>query len=237
MSNSFINEFDGNFSGISLDFSSFAKRLRKVNLSASSLATSDDQNLLRTALIAVRAAEQEIAEQKTRINQLENLAITDETTGLLNRRGFHREMSRALSSAKRKSKKGVLVICDLDGFKSVNDTHGHAAGDEVLVRVADLLNENVRLSDSVARLGGDEFAILMMDTSVSKAKERATELSRLVNSLIVEWQGQEIGVKASFGLVPLEADMTAAELYKQADAEMYQHKRQREKTPSEKITA
>lgn len=226
---SFIQEFEKSFPNLPLDFNSFAKRLSKVDLETAQDSAEAQQMLLRTALIAVRAAEREIARQKNRITKLESLSITDETSGLLNRRGFQREVARALSNARRKNKKGVLVICDLDGFKAINDTFGHAAGDEVLIQIAELLNENVRKTDSVARLGGDEFAILMMDTTEEKAAERAAQLNHLINSYSVRWQGNTIPVRASFGVTTIDPAASATDLYKAADLAMYAHKRDKHK--------
>ncbi len=225
----FIQEFEKSFPNLPLDFNSFARKLEKVNLDLNEDSEAAREALLRTALIAVRAAEREIAKQKARINKLESLSMTDEATGLLNRRGFYKEVTRALSGARRRDKKGVLVICDMDGFKAINDTYGHAAGDEVLVQIAELLNQYVRKSDAVARLGGDEFAILMVDATEEKAAERARDLSTLINGYLVRWQGETIPVCASFGITTLDPSVEPAELYKAADMAMYEHKRQKAK--------
>ena len=222
---SFILEFEKSFPNLPLDFNAFARKLRKVDIESTTDDAEAHEALLRTALIAVRAAEREIARQKSRINKLESLSVTDETTGLLNRRGFQREIARALSGARRRNKKGVLVVCDLDGFKAINDTYGHAAGDEVLMQISELLNEHVRKTDAIARLGGDEFAILMVDASTEKAAERAMQLSQIINSYVVNFQGQSIPVNASFGLTTIDPSVSASDLYKAADMAMYDHKR------------
>lgn len=229
MATSFIQDFEQNFPNLPLDFQSFAKKLKKVNLDESRDDAERNHILLRTALIAVRAAERELAKQRARINDLESMTMTDESTGLLNRRGFQREIRKALSGARRKGKKGILVICDLDGFKEINDTHGHIAGDQVLTEIAAILQENVRGTDSVARLGGDEFAILMMDACEERAEKRATELSAIINSHMAKIDGKEIPVKASFGIAALDSTASAADLYNAADKAMYEHKRGKEK--------
>jgi diguanylate cyclase (GGDEF)-like protein len=232
MTTSFIQDFENSFADLPLDFKSFAKKLRSIDSDSVNKAEAQQQMLLRTALIAVRAAEREIARQQARIHTLESLSVTDETTGLLNRRGFQREMTRALSGSKRRSGQGILVICDLDGFKAINDTHGHAAGDEVLLQVAELLHQYVRKTDSVARIGGDEFAILMLDASVELANQRAQELQNAINSLLVRWQDSSIRVQASFGVSVIDPAMDAATLYQAADSAMYQHKKDRKRIPA-----
>lgn len=217
-----IQEFEKTLPLLKTDADGFAKRLKNIDWDG---AEDRDQALLRAALMAVRSAEREIARQKARIQKLESLSMTDENTGLLNRRGFQRELTRALSAARRKSQKGILVICDLDGFKNINDTYGHAAGDAVIAQIAKLLQENVRESDSVARLGGDEFAILMIDTDEEKATKRAQELNQIVNNFVVGWNGNKIPARASFGVACIDPQVTASQLYHNADLAMYEHKR------------
>lgn len=232
MQTGFIQEFERSFADLPLDFHSFAKRLRQVDSDLSASTEIEQKMLLRAALIAVQAAEREISRQKTRINKLESLSITDETTGLLNRRGFQREISRALAASKRGNTSGILVICDLDGFKAINDRYGHAAGDAVLAQIAELLHQHVRKSDAVGRMGGDEFAILMTDTTAELAAQRAHELEKIINSYLVRFNGETIPVRASFGLSVLHAQATASELYQTADSAMYAHKRTRNRIPA-----
>src|SRR3546814_1418393 len=93
-------------------------------------------------------------------------------TGLLNRRGFGLELSRALARARRQNESGLLVMCDLDNFKAINDTYGHPAGDAILRAVGKALKRNTRESDYVARVGGDEFAV--------RSEEHTSELQSLL---------------------------------------------------------
>ena len=106
----------------------------------------------------------DITEWSNAQNELTFLASHDPLTRLLNRRGFDDLLTTVLSHDPRRGVHATLLYCDLDGFKSVNDVLGHAAGDAVLVEVARRLTENVRGGDHVARLGGDEFAILLPET-------------------------------------------------------------------------
>src|SRR3546814_15652160 len=104
-----------------------------------------------------------------------------EMTGLLNRRGFGLELSRALARARRQNESGLLVMCDLDNFKAINDTYGHPAGDAILRAVGKALKRNTRESDYVARVGGDEFAVIMTHASLPQSAQLAEKLSGRVN--------------------------------------------------------
>lgn len=173
------------------------------------------------SLVKALAAERLLGEFARRTEQLESLAVTDPLTGLLNRRGFEREMERALATARRYRDIGVLIYVDLDGFKPINDSLGHAAGDEVLKRVAQILVENVRNSDRVARVGGDEFVVLLTRTNREGGLARAETLDALVNSALVPWQGRLIPIRASFGFQVYGADDGSETLLARADEAMY----------------
>lgn len=179
------------------------------------------------ALTAARDTECLLAEQRERIAELERLALTDELTGLLNRRAMEAELGHALAAARRYDERGVLVFMDMDGFKAINDTYGHAAGDEVLRQVARVLQDNVRDTDRVGRWGGDEFAILLARTSWEDGLKRAEAIDRMVNTVVVDWNGRMVALKASFGVQRYGADDDGAELLNHADKAMYTIKRGR----------
>ncbi len=200
-------------------------------------ATADAETLRRIlarTLGALAEAHRRIIVQNAEIERLRMLSITDPTTGLLNRRGFVDALRRALDRAQRYGETGALLIIDLDGFKAINDTYGHAAGDCVLATVARILCFNVRASDEAARLGGDEFAILMTRTGATEAAKRAAALDRLLNQLVVPWQGRAIQVQGSIGVQTYGPDDTAAVLFQRADEKMYRRKEQR-RAPGEEI--
>ncbi len=178
------------------------------------------------ALIAANDAQHRIVELRDRIAQLEKLAMTDELTGLLNRRGFETELQRTLALSSRYEEPGLLVYVDLDGFKLVNDTYGHAAGDAVLKRVSRLLTDNLRCTDFVGRLGGDEFAVLLPRTSAKHGANRIEALRRMFDPVVVLWNGATITVRASFGVQNYGGDdeTDGAQLLSRADASMYQTK-------------
>ncbi|HEY9079719.1 GGDEF domain-containing protein [Magnetovibrio sp.] len=180
-----------------------------------------------SALGAALATDRTLRHQALRIDEMERLAYTDDLTGAYNRRGFQQEFRRVLAAAARYGETGVLVYVDLDGFKPINDTYGHAAGDHVLREVVRTLNENVRPNDLVARLGGDEFAVLLTRTDWQNGLERAEVLKHILNTKYVNWNGKHIAVRASLGFQRFGPDDQHDHLLSQADSAMYEAKRVR----------
>ena len=176
---------------------------------------------------AAALAEQQFAAQQARIRYLESLSMTDELTGLLNRRGFGFELDQALARGRRRGEAGVLVLCDLDHFKAINDTYGHQAGDTVLLAVAEVLKTNTRQSDYVARLGGDEFAILLTDCRAKAAEGLLAKLDEALNGLVVPWSQDAIPVSASLGCAPYDGQQEADQILFGADRQLYGNKRKR----------
>jgi diguanylate cyclase (GGDEF)-like protein/PAS domain S-box-containing protein len=171
---------------------------------------------------------QDITERRARFEQLRHMADHDPLTGLLNRRGFDRELDAHIARTRRYGATGALLMFDLDNFKAHNDTHGHSAGDELLVALADGLRNRLRTTDVLGRLGGDEFVVLLPDASRSRA-------DLVTNSLVEHIQriGEEAptavaaGVTASAGFVCFEiaGPLTPEAAMKCADAAMYTAKR------------
>ncbi len=190
----------------------------------------------RKAMESAISAERRILRQKNRIAYLERLAITDELTGLLNRRGFQGELARILSTARRYNENGVLIYVDMDGFKPVNDTYGHLAGDQVLKKVACILRENIRETDYAGRLGGDEFAVLLTRIKWQDGLTLAEEIDRRMNSSFTTWQGHRIALSASLGFLPYGPNDTEHDLLLKADDAMYKTKRLRADTNYQQAT-
>jgi len=183
---------------------------------------------IEAARAALTEAERLIRAQEERIYQLENLAITDELTGLLNRRGFMLAIQRELAFARRdKTANGVLVMVDLDNFKSVNDMWGHGAGDDYLQAVAHALLSDVRANDIVARIGGDEFAVLFtrMDTDIGT--NRLEKLEKSFNSRMMHWQDKVLPLRASFGLSAYTGTDQPESIMSAADLKLYTAKARR----------
>lgn len=183
--------------------------------------------ILTWALAGLAAAERRVAELEARLAYLEGLTITDELTRLLNRRGFLVELGRALETARSGGQAGVVMICDLDGFKAVNDRHGHNAGNRVLRELSASLIRQLRRTDAVARLGGDEFGFLLTGALLPTARNKAETLERSIATLDLAVDGAPIKLSASFGLVAYDGSETEEALLHRADMAMYAEKRRR----------
>lgn len=174
---------------------------------------------------ATGEARRHIVEQGRRIAELEEMARTDPMTGLLNRRGFEEELSRALASARRYGETGVLAYIDLNDFKQINDLYGHEAGDRVLMQIGEILAAGIRETDYAARLGGDEFAVLLTKTGWRDGRTRARKLARQLNDTFVTLQGKPIRLSASAGVEAYGAGDDETTLLSRADGAMYRAKR------------
>lgn len=183
---------------------------------------------LEEALRALSEADHVIQTQAEHIRQLESLAMTDELTGLLNRRGFVMSLHRELSIARRDSAAaGVLVMVDLDGFKAINDMWGHSVGDDYLQAVAHTLLGCVRTSDVVARLGGDEFVVLFTNMNEMVGMKRLIKLEKSFNSRIMQFGDKTLPLRASFGLSPYTGTDDPESVLANADLKLYAHKASR----------
>ena len=149
---------------------------------------------------SIFASARDVTEQKELQVSLEKLATTDPLTGLPNRRLFEQEADRILAHIARHGRTVTAMMMDLDGFKAVNDTIGHHAGDEVLVRVASALRERFRASDLLARLGGDEFIMLLPEVSRAGAEVVATDVLSSVRTCGWRGSGGHAPVSGSIGV-------------------------------------
>ncbi|MGK7926338.1 MAG: EAL domain-containing protein [Spirulina sp.] len=155
-------------------------------------------------------------------SQLSWQASHDALTGLANRREFERNLQQILLEAKLGKHEHVLCYLDLDRFKIINDTQGHAAGDQLLRQIADLLQSQLRSTDILARLGGDEFAILLPYCSLITGQQVATRLIESIKAFRFNWREKTFSVGASVGLVTIDrAVESGAKLLSWADAAMY----------------
>ena len=145
-----------------------------------------------------------------RIAELEAAADTDFLLDIPNRRGFERELNRAVAYMKRYRASGALVVLDVDRLKPINDSFGHGAGDEVLKAIAATLTRQIRASDVVGRLGGDEFALLLWNLSETDAKAKAVILEQAVDELSFVFRGQHVTAGASAGVALLGPHSDAA---------------------------
>jgi diguanylate cyclase (GGDEF)-like protein len=187
-----------------------------------------DSEDLRAELKALRTEVERLASELTdmqaQASLLESLAQEDPLTGLLNRRGFFRDLARAVAFRTRYETPVALLLADLDGFKALNDVHGHEAGDRALVHLATLLRSNVRASDSVGRLGGDEFAVILWQVDGASARQKAASLEAMIASSPLRNENGTFALSASIGTAMLEARETAEEALSRADRAMYARK-------------
>ncbi len=183
----------------------------------------------------IRRLRGELAAALKRIEQLQAFADTDFLLGIPNRRGFEHELQRAVAYIKRYRASGALIVLDVDRLKPVNDAFGHAAGDQVLKAIVEVLTRQVRASDVVGRLGGDEFALLLWNLSETDARAKAAALEADIDRLTFAFGGQTVMAGASAGVAVLTPQSEAGRALEEADSAMYVRKAQRrhEAKPSE----
>ncbi len=181
-------------------------------------------------LARVRAGKRIVDLQKELIEtnrRLELLSITDGLTKLNNHRFFQDELARAFEESQRYERPLSLTMIDIDFFKKVNDTHGHAVGDEVLKAVARLFKDSVRSTDLVARYGGEEFAVMMPETDLADAIAFAEKIRALVEQTPMDTQAGPLKATISLGVasVPRTRLRSPKELIVVADKALYRAKK------------
>ncbi len=217
------------------------KFLNPTVLIESDLLSVDHGHLLKIlhkAIKRIGMLEADLHEQKTHIakkdayiSALQALLTTDELTLITNRRGFFDHFDHELDRVQRDlSKGGVLMMIDLDNFKSINDTFGHSAGDEALKLVAKTLTSYIRKMDCAARLGGDEFVVLFVNAKPEQSLDRAQKLARKLNKLILRHEGHRIRIKASLGIKSYDKGDSVMSVLGSADAAMYNDKKGKKET-------
>jgi diguanylate cyclase (GGDEF)-like protein len=178
----------------------------------------------RTTLRRLRA---ELAAARKHIAELQASANTDFLLDIPNRRGFERELGRAVAYIKRYHASAALIVVDVDRLKPINDTFGHAAGDEVLKAIAAVLTRQVRASDVVGRLGGDEFGLLLWNLSETDIRVKAAALEQAIDGLSFVFGGRRVTAGASAGVAILSIHAEAGRALEEADRAMYIRKAQR----------
>jgi diguanylate cyclase (GGDEF)-like protein len=183
---------------------------------------------VREALVKLMAEVEhmraEVDQQRARIAYLEQLADQDPLAPIANRRAFVRELTRHISFSERYNSEASVIYFDLNDLKEINDTHGHTAGDAALIKVANILLEQVRESDVVARLGGDEFGVLLAQANEETAREKARSLVQIVESDPLEWDGTSIALKLAFGVYTFKGGEDVGAALAAADRAMYDNK-------------
>jgi diguanylate cyclase (GGDEF)-like protein len=177
--------------------------------------------IMRKALHRVMTTAAEAYHQRSSA-ELDRLAHTDTLTGLHNRRYLEQELERHIELYKRYKHPFALLMLDLDSLKLVNDTFGHAAGDDALTHLASVMRANIRDTDIPCRFGGDEFIILMPEADKNAIQAVGRRISESISKTRARLGGGYVSLEVSFGASACPADGTVAEtLLKQADANLY----------------
>jgi len=179
------------------------------------------------AQATIRRLRTELAKALALVEQLQASADMDFLLGILNRRGFERELHRSIAYIRRYRARAALIVLDVDRLKPINDAFGHAAGDQVLKAIASAITGQVRASDVVGRLGGDEFALLLWNLSETDARAKAAALEADIDRLSFVFDSRAVTAGASAGVAILGADAEAASSLEAADSAMYVRKAQR----------
>ncbi|MCH9695435.1 MAG: GGDEF domain-containing protein [Gammaproteobacteria bacterium] len=158
--------------------------------------------------------------------QMKEIAVRDELTGLLNRRGFNDQAAAAFAQARRSDLPVSVVMADIDRFKFINDEYGHATGDTALEHFANVLNSGRRANDILARVGGEEFALIVPGTELRAAMQIANELRAKIDSQPMLLDGENLPMTASFGVATISAkDSCMSDIIVRADRALYRSKR------------
>lgn len=168
----------------------------------------------------------DITEYKLLTQKLHELAVTDDLTGISNRRHFFDNAIRELFRSKRSSRPLSVIMIDIDHFKSVNDTYGHAVGDEVLKKIAARISGSLRSLDIYARYGGEEFIICLPETALEDAKNVAERIRRIVEeTIMLDANNNDFNVTVSLGVAALSQHYdTLEQIIEQADKALYKAK-------------
>jgi len=191
------------------------QRKRHVDMSVAAIRDG------RNATIGVVLVLRDVTQERALNQQLAHQATHDALTGLVNRPEFERRLAALIPSAGSRTPHALLYL-DLDQFKVVNDTCGHAAGDDLLRQVAALMRTKLRAGDTLARLGGDEFGVLLGHCSVNEARRIANDLRELLQGFRFAWADKSFTIGVSIGLVPItHPGDTLAGLFSAADSSCY----------------
>jgi diguanylate cyclase len=175
----------------------------------------------------LHSSSREVTDLKERLESMRRETLTDQLTGIANRKAFDAELDEAIERAQEAGEPLSLLMCDIDHFKKFNDTWGHQTGDQVLRLVASCLTENVKGRDTAARYGGEEFAVILPLTTLEDARGLADQIRAKVESkkLVKKSTGDILGViTISAGVALLKQGETGTELIRRADACLYSAK-------------
>lgn len=172
----------------------------------------------------ISTLENRIEQQAALIATLAEKASHDSLTSLLNRQGMEAVLNDAINNYHRYGHQGALLMLDLNGFKDINDTYGHAAGDAILKHVAHGLARSTRDTDSICRLGGDEFMVYLVEANLANALVMARRMRSWLAENPLVWDGEVLTVGISVGIATMSEAPSMPQLVELADSRMYRFK-------------
>jgi diguanylate cyclase len=166
----------------------------------------------------------ETEQLKEQVRKKQEEATHDPLTGVANRLAYNQKIESEIARNKRYQSPLTLMVWDIDKFKSINDSYGHAAGDKVLKVIAKLLSSNIRETDFVARFGGEEFVIVMPETEINAAEGVAEKLRTTIENSEFHFRGKRVVITASCGIAEIKHNETEEQLFQRADDALYEAK-------------
>lgn len=189
----------------------------------------DLKNLNKKLITVNRKLEEKIEKRTLELEQsneeLKKLSWTDPLTQLLNRRSCEKRFENEIARFERTKKPFCIILCDLDHFKSINDTYGHNAGDYVLTEVARIFNENSRKTDMVSRWGGEEFLFLLTGTEMKGGVIMGEKIRAEIEDAIFEYEQQTLPITMSLGISVYKEGQAMDDCIKEADEQLYSAKK------------
>lgn len=186
----------------------------------------ESQQAMQAMSEKLNAMEQETLELREQVAKERAQAMTDGLTGIPNRLAYDQRFKQEIARWKRFQTPLVLMVWDVDLFKSVNDTYGHKAGDRVLIKLAASLSNGIRETDFIARYGGEEFVMLMTGSPIDACKQVADKLRAKLEKIGFHFRGKAVTVTASCGLSEYREGDTPEQLFERADKALYKAKEQ-----------
>ncbi|HXA48389.1 MAG TPA: diguanylate cyclase [Burkholderiaceae bacterium] len=197
--------------------------MRDTKITQNEALRSRDQMI--SARQEVQDAEARIQQLETKLEQMSELVREDQLTGSLNRRGLEDVFERELARSERRHSPFCIAMLDLDDFKRINDTHGHSAGDEVLIHLVRVIKDTLRTMDVIARFGGEEFLLVLPDTSMDDAMQTVTRVQRELTKRIFMYNNERLLITFSAGVALRNGTEDQTALIKRADEALYKAKR------------
>jgi len=182
------------------------------------------QSLIQQLTTKMQALEQDSEHLRERLAQTQQEAMQDPLTGLPNRKAYEDRVAAEVARCRRYPMPLTMVVWDVDMFKSINDTYGHAAGDRVLRVIGETLSSSIRETDFIARYGGEEFVLLLPQTSLDVASGVCEKLRQLIATTPFHFQDKPVSITLSGGLAALQENEAVNTLFERADAAMYRAK-------------